>query len=91
MSGSGCPSRWVGHQATARRNAEVVSARETALSRFTVLAQEVRETLEALCQHADDHFGVDPESVSWTTVGDVARIKEALADVLAIARGDQNR
>ena len=43
----------------------------------------IRSQLEALQQHADDHFGHDPDAIHWGHVGDLTRIETALRDVLA--------
>ena len=44
----------------------------------------IRSQLEALQQHADDHFGHDPDAIHWGHVGDLTRIETALREVLLL-------
>jgi len=48
---------------------------------------QIHAKLARLQQLADDHFGHDPNAVHWGHVGDLGRVEQALADLLAIFGG----
>ena len=61
---------------------------EEATDRFMKKVSEIRETLEALQEAADDHLYFEPDEVNWNHVGTAAAILESLKNALAIARNE---
>ncbi len=60
----------------------------TALDAYLQRMAMIRDKIETLQQLADDHFGHDPEAIHWGHVGDLARVDQALDDLLAIFDGE---
>lgn len=60
-------------------------ANDEALSAFVSKLAEINDTLDALRQAADDHFGADPERVNWGHVGDLGWVLEQLKEVREFA------
>ena len=58
---------------------------DEALGAFVSKLAEIGEALTALQQAADDHFGADPDHVSWGHVGDLGWILEQLTEVREFA------
>lgn len=56
------------------------TAHDAYLERYAAICS----LIEALQQHADDHFGHDPDAIHWGHVGDLGRMKAGLDEVLAI-------
>jgi hypothetical protein len=84
---------------TARVHGELMAARkakraakaatkEKALDRFLETVCEIRTTLEAIQEAADNHFDVMPEEVTWGHVGDANRTLAGLKEILAAIRGE---
>lgn len=63
-----------------------MNTNEQALERFLATVGEIRTTLEAIQAATDDHFDLTPDEIHWGHVGDAARVRDALAEVLAIIR-----
>ncbi len=61
---------------------------EKALDQFLAIVGEIRTTLEAIQQAADDHFDLTPDEIHWGHVGDVQRTLSGLKDILAVIRGE---
>jgi hypothetical protein len=61
---------------------------EDALARFVGVVAEIQAALTGIREAADDHFGVRPEEVHWAHVGDAARIRDGLNEILAIIRNE---
>ena len=64
-----------------------MNAKQTALDAYLQCYAAIRSKIEALQQHADDHFGHDPEHIHWGHVGDLTRIENGLREVLALLDG----
>lgn len=54
------------------------------LDAYLARSAAIHAKLERLQQLANDHFGHDPEYISWPHVGDLGRIETALDVLLAI-------
>jgi hypothetical protein len=63
-------------------------ANEKALDRFVATVCEIRTTLEAIMEAADDHFDLTPDEIHWGHVGDVQRTLDGLKEILAVIRGE---
>jgi hypothetical protein len=68
-----------------RRNAKTEA---TATERFATIVAEIHITLAAIQAQADEHFGRTPDEIHWGHVGDAGRVRDALVEVLAIIRGE---
>ena len=64
-----------------------MNAKQTALDAYLQCYAAIRSKIEALQQHADDHFGHDPEHIHWGHVGDLTRIENGLREVLVLLDG----
>ncbi len=64
-----------------------MTTQATALNAYLQRMPTIRDKIEALQQLADDHFGHDPDAIHWGHVGDLARVDQALDDLLAIFEG----
>lgn len=51
---------------------------QTTASRFLERLGEVRRMVRALDLAAQDHYGVDPDTLNWGHVGDMGRIADQL-------------
>lgn len=52
--------------------------------------QAISEKIETLQELANNHFGVDSESIHWGHVGDLERVDKALDELLAIFGAGQD-
>ena len=66
----------------------MANPKEKPLERFLATVGEIRATLGQISEAADDHFDVDPEAVTWATVGDAKRTLTGLQEILAIIRNE---
>ena len=66
----------------------MANTKETALDRFMATVVEIRATLGAIGEAADDHFALDPEAVTRANVGDAKRTLVGLQEILSIIRGE---
>lgn len=57
------------------------NTKPTALDNFIAKVGEFDALLQRLQQMRDDHFGVNPDAVTWGHVGDVTRYVTALKEV----------
>jgi hypothetical protein len=64
-----------------------MNTKPTALDAYLARTAAIHAKLERLQQHADDHFGHDPDAIHWGHVGDLGRVDQALDDLLAIFDG----
>lgn len=62
--------------------------KQTATDAFLERVHQIRELLDIIRAAADEHFEVDPESVTWGHVGNVAHIASELRDVVAFIRNE---
>lgn len=53
-----------------------------ALNAYMQHLSAIRAHLEALQSLVDDHFGTDPDSITWANVGDLTRIESALSQLV---------
>ena len=60
------------------------TAQPQAIDAYLQHITTIRSQLEALQQHADDHFGHDPDASHWGHVGDLGRVEVGLDELLAI-------
>jgi hypothetical protein len=68
----------------------MAQSNEKALDRFLAIVGEIRTTLEAIREAADDHFDLTPDDIHWGHVGDVQRTLSGLKEILAVIRGEVN-
>jgi len=54
---------------------------EKALNAYAATIDDIRETLAALLEHADDHFGTAPENINWGHVGSANYVRENLNEI----------
>ena len=64
--------------------------RETAEQAFMAVYATIQERITLLAEKADDHFGVDPDRITWGDVGDLGRINQQLYDLLRLDPEFQN-
>lgn len=64
-----------------------MTTQPTALDTYLQRLPMILDTIEALRQLADDHFGHDPDAIHWGHVSDIGRVDQALDDLLAIFDG----
>ena len=56
---------------------------EQAVIEFVARMSAIRAQIDALDALAEDHFGSDPDTLTWANVGDLGRLQSQLADALA--------
>ena len=56
---------------------------QTALDAYLQRYAAIRSKIETLQQHADEHFGHDPDALHWGHVGDLGRVEAGLDELLA--------
>lgn len=66
-----------------------MNTKQTTLEAYLSRTAAIRAKLERLRQLADDHFGHDPDAISWGHVGDLGRVDAGLDELLAIFGGDE--
>ncbi|MCA0872207.1 hypothetical protein LCL97_15315 [Seohaeicola saemankumensis] len=66
----------------ARRN------REAALAAFIAKKTEIDVMLARLQALSDDHFGFDPDAITWGSVGSIASVAEDLAQITDFLFGE---
>jgi hypothetical protein len=71
-----------------QRDAAEREATEEPLDRFLAIVREIRSTLEAIQEAADDHFELTPDEIHWGHVGDAQRTLSDLKEILAVIRGE---
>jgi hypothetical protein len=54
---------------------------EKALNAYIAVLAEMRENLNTLLAHADDHLGTTPEAVNWGHVGSATHVNEKLHEI----------
>jgi len=61
---------------------------EAALVAFTARKAEIDEMLARLQALSDDHFGFDPEAVSWSSVGSLEHVASDLREITDFLFGE---
>ena len=64
-----------------------MKTKQTALDAYFARTAAINAKLARLQQLADDHFGHDPDAISWGHVGDLGRVEPGLDELLAITDG----
>lgn len=54
---------------------------EDALASYIALIGQIAKIAEAIAEYADDHGGIDPDNVTWATVGSVTEVRNRLAEI----------
>jgi hypothetical protein len=62
----------------------MTTTQQTTLDAYLQRYAAIRSKIEALQQHADDHFGHDPDAIHWGHVGDLGRVEVGLDELLAM-------
>ena len=52
-----------------------------ATKRFISLKVQIDEELNKIMSASQNHFGVDPERITWATIGDLNHLLELLKEV----------
>lgn len=55
--------------------------KETPEQAFMRLYASITEKMDRIKSQADNHFGVDPDSIHWGNVGDMGRIDRFLSEL----------
>jgi hypothetical protein len=63
----------------------MTTAKRTALDAFISHKLAIDDLLQRLQELSEDHFEEHPDEINWGHVGDVARIREKLQDVVDAA------
>lgn len=58
-----------------------MNANENALAHYANNFTEIFAILEALQNWADDHGGIDPDDVTWESVGDTTEVLTQLREI----------
>lgn len=69
----------------ARRAAAAEANREAALAAFAAKKAEIDALIARLTAASDDHFGADPETVNWASVGSLEAIAAQLTEAARFA------
>lgn len=77
-----------GELMAARKAKRDAKQKNEALDRFMNTVCEIRTTLDATREAADDHFNLTPGEINWGHVGDAAPTLEGLKEILATIRGE---
>lgn len=54
---------------------------EDALASYIALIGQIAQITEAIAEYADDHGGIDPDNVTWATVGSATEVRNRLAEI----------
>lgn len=54
---------------------------EDALASYIALIAQISALAEAIAEYADDHGGIDPDNVTWATVGSATEVRNRLAEI----------
>ena len=61
---------------------KATATNDKAVSEFLRRVGEIREMVDCLSAHNDEHYGVDLDDVTWGSVGDLGRIRELLGEIV---------
>lgn len=56
-----------------------------ATTEYSALLANVQANLAKLSESAGDHFGTDPDDITWAHVGDLRRINDAILSAMDVA------
>lgn len=57
--------------------------KQKALEAYVARVESVRRQMQALLTAAEDHFGTQPDDITWAHVGSLAHADEQLKEVLS--------
>lgn len=58
-----------------------MNTEQNALSAYIAMIAQIATLAEAIAEYADDHGGIDPDNVTWATVGSATEVRNRLAEI----------